>query len=56
MSLRDEIEDLQLEGNVGRFVDWLVAQGADLDAVGSAKLYQGFHKDGNDEAQIVDMV
>ena len=56
MSLRDEIEGLQLKGNVGKLVDWLAANDVGLDAIGSAKLYQGFHKDGNDDAQVVDMV
>ena len=56
MSLRDEIEGLQLKGNVGKLVDWLAANDVGLDAIGSAKLYQGFHKDADDEAQVVDMV
>ena len=56
MSLRDEIEGLQLKGNVGKLIDWLASNDVGLDAVGSAKMYQGFHKDANDEAQVVDMV
>ena len=56
MTLRDEIEGLQLKGNVGKLVDWLAANDVGLDAIGKAKMYQGFHKDADDEAHVVDMV
>lgn len=56
MSLRDDLEGLQLEGNVGKLIEWLAENGVGLEAVGGAKLYQGFHKDAEGDAQVVDMV
>ena len=56
MTFSDDLAKLQLEGNVGKLVDWLTENGVGLEAIGKSKLYQGFHKDEAGDTHIVDMV